>query len=41
MVTGHRAYDHLRSNARFRQMMDDLKSKIGRVRKHVEELESQ
>ncbi len=39
LVNGHPAFDHLRTNARFRQSVDDLKSKVDRMRKHAEELE--
>ncbi len=41
LITGHPAYDHLRTNARFKQLLDDLKSKIDRMRKHAEELDRQ
>jgi predicted Zn-dependent protease len=41
LINGHPAYDHLRTNARFKQMMDDLRLKIDRMRKHAEELDRQ
>ena len=41
LINGHAAYDHLRTNARFKQMMDDLRLKIDRMRKHAEELDRQ
>ncbi len=41
LVNGHPAFDRLRSNARFRQMVDDLRSNVDRMRKHAEELDHQ